>query len=79
MSYGHVLKTFDEKKKYLAENGVQHLIRIHFSNEFARTSSDDFIKNILVNGIGTRKLVIGYNHRFGRNREGSFCNSGNPR
>jgi riboflavin kinase/FMN adenylyltransferase len=35
-------------------------------------SSDDFIENILVNKIGTKKLVIGYDHKFGRNRSGSF-------
>jgi riboflavin kinase/FMN adenylyltransferase len=42
--------------------------------EFAQTSSTDFIRNILVDVIGTKKLIIGYNHRFGRNREGNFEN-----
>ncbi|MFC2123967.1 bifunctional riboflavin kinase/FAD synthetase [Bacteroidota bacterium] len=69
-----LINTFDEKKEYLAENGIAHLIKIHFTEEFALTSSEDFIKNILVDSIGTKKLVIGYNHRFGRNREGSFEN-----
>ena len=69
-----LINTFDEKKEYLAENGIEHLIKIHFTKEFALTSSEDFIKNILVDGIGTKKLVIGYNHKFGRNREGNFEN-----
>lgn len=69
-----LINTFEEKIQYLEENGVEHLIKIPFTLEFANTSSEDFIKNILVDGIGTRKLVIGYNHRFGRNREGSFEN-----
>ena len=69
-----LINTFDEKIQYLEENGIEHLIKIPFTLEFANTSSEDFIKNILVDGIGTRKLVIGYNHRFGRNREGSFEN-----
>jgi len=69
-----LINTFDEKKEYLAENGIEHLIKIHFTKEFAKTSSEDFIKKILVDGIGTKKLVIGYNHKFGRNREGNFEN-----
>ena len=69
-----LINTFDEKKEYLEENGIEHLIKIPFTREFANTTSEDFIKNILVEGIGTRKLVIGYNHRFGKNREGSFEN-----
>jgi riboflavin kinase/FMN adenylyltransferase len=69
-----LLNTIEEKENILAEFGIDHLIKIPFTKEFAQTSSEDFIRNILVNKIGTKKLVIGYNHRFGRNREGSFEN-----
>ena len=67
-----LLNTFEEKADLLRKHGVQHLLRLPFTKEFASISSLDFIRNILVNGIGTRKLVIGYDHRFGKNREGSF-------
>ena len=67
-----LLNTFEEKAELLKEHGVQHLIRIPFTKEFSQQSSEQFIKNILVDTIGTKKLVIGYDHRFGKNREGSF-------
>ncbi len=67
-----LLNTFEEKADLLREQGVDHLLRIPFTREFSRTSSSDFIRKILVDTIGTKKLVIGYDHRFGRNREGSF-------
>lgn len=67
-----LLNTFEEKADLLRKFGVQHLIRIPFTKEFSQVTSVDFITQILVNRIGTRKLVIGYDHRFGKNREGSF-------
>jgi riboflavin kinase/FMN adenylyltransferase len=51
---------------------VDHLVIIPFTHEFANLSSEEFIVDILVNKIGTKKLVIGYDHRFGKNRSGSF-------
>ena len=67
-----LLNTFEEKTELLREQGIQHLVRIGFTKEFSQLSSVDFIRNILVDKIGTRKLVIGYDHHFGKNREGSF-------
>jgi riboflavin kinase/FMN adenylyltransferase len=67
-----LLNTFEEKAELLKDQGIQHLLRIPFTKEFSQLSSSDFIKNILVERIGTRKLVIGYDHHFGKNREGSF-------
>jgi len=67
-----LLNTFEEKADLLRAHGVQHLLRIPFTKEFAGISSLEFIRNLLVERIGTRKLVIGYDHRFGKNREGSF-------
>jgi riboflavin kinase / FMN adenylyltransferase len=68
----HLLSSLDEKIHLLEQLGVEHLVIIPFTKEFSRLSSMEFVRNILVNTIGTRKLVIGYNHHFGRNREGSF-------
>lgn len=66
-----LLSTLEEKQRIL-QNDIDHLIIINFSKKFAQLSSEDFIKDILVEKIGTKKLVIGYNHRFGKNREGDF-------
>ncbi len=67
-----LLNTFEEKAERLRQQGVQHLVRIPFTKEFSQMSSEAFITDILVKRIGTRKLVIGYDHHFGKNREGSF-------
>ncbi|WP_159467591.1 bifunctional riboflavin kinase/FAD synthetase [Dyadobacter sp. 3J3] len=67
-----LLSTIDEKIELFSQMGIQHLAIIPFTRAFSELSSDDFIRQILVDKIGTKKLVIGYDHRFGRNREGSF-------
>ena len=67
-----LLNTFEEKAELLKKQGVNHLLRIPFTKEFSQLSSEDFITQILVKKIGTKKLVIGYDHHFGKNREGSF-------
>jgi riboflavin kinase / FMN adenylyltransferase len=67
-----LLNTFEEKAALLKEHGIQHLLRIPFTREFSQLTSEEFISKILVNTIGTKKLVIGYDHHFGKNREGSF-------
>ena len=67
-----LLHTLDEKIEALDKAGVDHLVIIPFTKEFSRLSSLQFIRDIIVNQIGTKILVIGYNHRFGKNREGSF-------
>jgi riboflavin kinase / FMN adenylyltransferase len=67
-----LLNTFEEKAALLKNQGIQHLIRIPFTKEFSQLTSEQFIQKILVDTIGTKKLVIGYDHHFGKNREGSF-------
>ena len=67
-----LLNTFEEKAELLKKQGIQHLLRIPFTKEFSQLSSEEFITRILVDKIGTKKLVIGYDHHFGKNREGSF-------
>jgi riboflavin kinase / FMN adenylyltransferase len=67
-----LLSTLDEKIELLAQNGVNHLVVIPFTREFSELSSEEFIQQILVEKIGIKKLIIGYDHRFGRNREGGF-------
>ncbi len=67
-----LITTMDEKIRLLEEAGVQNLIIHPFTRDFSRTTSLDFIRDILVDKLGTSVLVIGYDHHFGRNREGSF-------
>lgn len=67
-----LIDTIDERIEFLKAENIDHLIIHPFSKEFSRLSSIEFVREILVNKLGTKKLVIGYNHQFGRNREGSF-------
>jgi riboflavin kinase/FMN adenylyltransferase len=67
-----LLNTFEEKAELLKAQGIQHLVRIPFTKEFSQLTSHQFIKQILVETIGTKTLVIGHDHHFGKNREGSF-------
>ncbi|MHA7131457.1 bifunctional riboflavin kinase/FAD synthetase [Algoriphagus namhaensis] len=67
-----LLSTFEEKAKLLEKFGIDHLISIPFTKEFSQLSSAQFIQSVLVDRLKTRKLVIGYDHRFGKNREGGF-------
>ncbi|MFY7825532.1 MAG: bifunctional riboflavin kinase/FAD synthetase [Flectobacillus sp.] len=67
-----LLSTLDEKIELLTQNGVQHLVVIPFTREFSELTSEEFIQKVIINTIGTKTLVIGYDHRFGKNREGGF-------
>ena len=67
-----LLSSENEKISLLENTGIDHLIIHPFTREFSRTQSLDFVREHLVNKIGVKHLVIGYDHHFGRNREGSF-------
>jgi riboflavin kinase/FMN adenylyltransferase len=67
-----LLNTFEEKAELLESLGIDHLIKIPFTKSFSQLSGDTFTRRVLMEKIGTKKLVIGYDHRFGKNREGSF-------
>lgn len=67
-----LLATIEEKIDLLADAGLENLIIYPFTKEFSRTSSLFYVRDILVKQIGAKKLVIGYDHHFGRNREGTF-------
>jgi riboflavin kinase/FMN adenylyltransferase len=67
-----LINTIEERIELLKETGVDHLIIHPFTKEFSRITSLDFVRDILVNKLNTKKLVIGYDHHFGKNREGSF-------
>lgn len=67
-----LLSTFSEKVSLLEKIGIDHLLILPFTEEFSQMSSEEFIRKILVEKIQTKTLVIGYDHKFGKNREGSF-------
>ena len=67
-----VLNTLEEKIKLLENCGIDHLIIIPFTKEFASISYLDFIKNILIDKLHVKRLVIGYDHHFGNERKGSL-------
>lgn len=67
-----LLSTLEEKAQLLEQAGIEHLVIVPFTQEFSQQSSDEFIRTVLQQQIQTDKLVIGYDHRFGKNREGSF-------
>ncbi|MBO0931193.1 bifunctional riboflavin kinase/FAD synthetase [Fibrella aquatilis] len=67
-----LLSTLEEKIDLLEQAGVDHLVVIPFTRSFSQLTSEEFIRQILIDALGTKKLVIGYDHRFGRDREGGF-------
>lgn len=67
-----LLSTLDEKIELLENLGIDHLVVLPFTREFSELSSEKYVEDILISGIGTQTLVIGYDHRFGKNREGGF-------
>lgn len=67
-----LLSSFEEKCRLLASYEVDHLVFISFTKDFSEMSSEEFIRSVLVEKIQTKILVIGYDHRFGKGREGSF-------
>jgi riboflavin kinase/FMN adenylyltransferase len=67
-----LINTISEKKELLAKTGLDHLIVHPFTAEFSRLTALDFVRDILVNALRAKKVVIGYDHRFGRNRTASI-------
>ena len=67
-----LLNTIDEKIKILEELGIDYLIIHPFTKEFSRLTATQFVRNILVNDLKTKKIIIGYDHRFGRNRNANI-------
>ena len=67
-----LLTTVEERAELLAESGLDFLIVQPFTHAFSQIKSLDFVRQLLVEKVGVKRLVIGHDHRFGRNREGSF-------
>ncbi len=67
-----MLNTLDEKIQLLDKFGLDHLVVEPFTKDFSQLTALGFVRDILVNQLYIKKLVIGYDHQFGKNREGNF-------
>ena len=67
------LTRFREKVQALRRYAVDRVLVLRFNQKFSRQSADDFIQNLLVNGLGVKYLVVGDDFRFGKNRAGDFA------
>ncbi len=67
-----LLTTLEEKKNLFEKYGIDHLMIYPFSKEFSELTYSEFVEQILVDKMHTHCLVVGYDHRFGKNREGGF-------
>jgi riboflavin kinase/FMN adenylyltransferase len=68
-----LINTINEKAELLEQLGVDHLIITPFSRDFSNQTPEGYIRDVLVDKIGTKKIVIGYDHRFGKDREGGLA------
>ncbi|WP_219226708.1 bifunctional riboflavin kinase/FAD synthetase [Pedobacter antarcticus] len=67
-----MINTIEEKAEMLEKLGVDHLIITPFTRDFSNLSPDEYIREILVETIGLKNLIVGYDHRFGKNRGGGM-------
>jgi riboflavin kinase/FMN adenylyltransferase len=67
-----LINSQEEKISLLEDIGLDHLIIMEFTKDFARTSSDDFVEHYLVGKLHAHTIVVGFNHFFGYNREGNY-------
>ena len=67
-----LLQTLDEKLEQLEKAGVDNVVVLPFTKEFSQMLPEEFIKDFLVNSLNVHTAIIGYDHRFGRNREGDI-------
>ena len=67
-----LIQPIEKRINELSNMGVDHLILFPFTMEFSRTTALDFVRRVLVNQINVHTLNIGYDHHFGRNREGNI-------
>lgn len=67
-----LLNTLDEKIEILQGLGLDYIIVHPFTKEFSRLSAIEFVRDILVNQLKAKKIIIGYDHRFGRNRNANI-------
>ena len=67
-----LLTTLDEKICLLERLGIDNLVIIPFDRAFSRLAPDEFVRDCLVGHTGAETLVVGFNHRFGHDKQGSY-------
>lgn len=67
-----LITTIDEKTEILRQTRLDYLLILPFNQALAQTSYTKFIRDIIVDKINAKYLIVGYNHHFGKNREGNF-------
>ncbi len=63
-----LLNTIEERTQLLEKTGLDHLVIHPFTHAFSRLTALEYVRDILVNSLKAKKIIIGYDHRFGRNR-----------
>lgn len=69
-----LINTIDERTELLEKTGLNHLIIHPFTHAFSRLTALEYVRDILVNRLKAKKIIIGYDHRFGRNRNANIEN-----
>lgn len=67
-----ILNTLSEKIELLESKGIDHLVVVPFDENFAHQTADEYVKNFLFEKFYPHTVIIGYDHRFGRNRQGDY-------
>jgi riboflavin kinase/FMN adenylyltransferase len=67
-----LINTINERKELLEKTGLDHLVVHPFTMEFSRLNASEFVRDFLVNKLHAKKIIIGYDHRFGRNRNATI-------
>ena len=67
-----LINDIEEKAERLALAGIDHLIITPFTRDFSNQNPEEYISDVLVNKIGCKKIVIGYDHHFGKDRKGTI-------
>ncbi|GAA0872912.1 bifunctional riboflavin kinase/FAD synthetase [Gangjinia marincola] len=67
-----LINTIEERTQILSSIGLDHLVIHAFTKEFSRLSAQEYVEEVLVDKLNVKKIIIGYDHRFGRNRTASI-------
>ena len=67
-----LINTLDEKIELLAQSGIDHVVIVPFTREFADQPAEQYIENFLIGKFHPHSIIIGYDHHFGRDRKGNF-------
>ena len=67
-----LINTLEEKIELLGKTGIDHLVIVPFTKQFANQPANDYIENFLIEKFRPHTIIIGYDHHFGKGRQGNF-------